>query len=130
MDTGQWSENQRELWDQVEQLWRLAIARDARAIEARLDPEYKGWVNGTPLPHGRAEAVASAVADTGGVETYTLEPVSISIYGECVGVVFYRYVAVIPSASENRGTVRGRWSETYLKGDEGWLLISVAGGPD
>jgi hypothetical protein len=121
---------QREVWDQVDRLWRLAVAKDSHSIELLLHPEYVGWVIGDDLPHNRLQAVTAAVADTGTVTRYSLSPLAIQLYDGRLAVVHYRYQATFDNANAPKKQVSGRWTETYLKQDARWLLICVVGGPD
>lgn len=123
------SDAQRAVWDRVEELWRLAVAKDAEAIEAALHPRYAGWEVGGAAPHDREYAVRS-VTGPGEIVRYSLEPHRVEVYDERVGVAHYSYVADVAEggdAAESR--VTGRWTEVYLNSRGTWLLISVCGGP-
>jgi hypothetical protein len=124
------SPQERELWEHVDRLWRLAAAKDAESIEALLHPDYVGWISGQDSPQNRAEAVRSAVADTGGVVAYVLTPLVIQLYEGKIGVVHYLYEATVSQAAAAEKRVKGRWTETYLKHADLWLLICVTGGPE
>jgi pyruvate,water dikinase len=121
--------DQREVWLEVERLWHLAVQGDGSEIKAALHPRYRGWDSTSAVPHDRAEAVRAAVRDTAGIAAYVLTPLSIEVYDTRVAVAHYRYAVQLTGGDRGPETVEGRWTETYLKEDERWLLISVAGGP-
>jgi hypothetical protein len=130
MDRESLTPDQLELWDQVDRLWRLAVAKDSQSIQALLHPDYTGWVAGQDRPQNRAEAVESAVADTGNVTEYSLHPLTVQLYDGKVGVVHYRYDALVRQADGGNGQVTGRWTEIYLRQEARWLLVCVTGGPE
>jgi len=125
MDIDSLNAVEREVWQQVEHLWRLAIEHDASSIEELIHPEYAGWVAGAESLHRKSEAVRSAVADTGTVVRHALSPLGVFVYDDVVAVVHYRY-----EADTGNTVVSGRWTETYLRRGDRWLLISVSGGPE
>ncbi len=47
------STEQQELWNRVEELWRLLQRRDIAAIRAAIHPQYIGWEASSLLPHDR-----------------------------------------------------------------------------
>jgi len=114
------------LWAAAAALWEAARSGDLPAVEAALHPDYSGWVTGQPAPHDRAAAIASVAPGSPRILTYRLEPLSVRVFDGTVGVVHYRYEAEV----EGAGSVRGRWTEVYLRHDGRWRMIAVSGGPD
>jgi hypothetical protein len=130
MQLDQLSEAQRGLWSRVDQLWKLALERDATPIRAALHPGYSGWVTGQARPHDREAAVAAVGPASPRVLSYRLRPLAINIFDRRVGVVHYNYDAELEPASPGPHAVSGRWTEVYLLQDGEWLMIAVSGGPD
>ena len=124
------SAEQRELWDRVEELWALAKSRDEPRIRSALHPRYVGWDMSNPLPHDRDAAVRSVSDVTAELDEYELHPLSIRIYDEQVGVVHYSYAARVAANGRPPVAVTGKWSEVYLKQGGIWTMISVSGRPD
>lgn len=52
------------------------------------------------------------------------------MYEGQVGVVHYRYFAVVVPHGKRPVGINGKWSEIYLKQDRAWTMISVSGRPD
>lgn len=126
---------QRRLWQQVEQLWELTresstAAPDLTAMRQAIHPAYRGWVDGRQATHDRDAAVRS-IADAPPVHDYTLEPLGVTVYEGRTGVAHYAYTAQVRDRDTGSlATVRGRWTEVYVKRNGRWLLASVSGGPD
>ncbi len=108
----------------------MSVARDTAAVADALHPDYVGWVTGQPRPHRRDAAIASVGPSSPRVLTYRLQPLSVVVFDGTVGVVHYAYVAEVESGTNASRTVAGRWSETYLRRNHQWTMISVSGGPD
>jgi hypothetical protein len=121
---------QQELWQRVNELWSLSLARDPEKIRSALHPRYVGWDMNRPAPHDREAAIRSVVSDTRGVTRYELVPRSIEVYDRAVGVVHYAYSAWMAPGNAARDRVTGKWSEVYLKQNGQWVMISVSGRPD
>lgn len=130
MKLNELAEEQRDLWAQVEALWKMAVAQDAVSASGALHPNYVGWVTGQPQPHGRDAAIASVGPSSPRVLSYRLQPLSIAVFDGTAGVVHYTYVADVQSGEGLSKAVSGRWSEMYLRQNGRWIMISVSGGPD
>ncbi len=66
------STEQKELWDRVEELWRLLQRRDIAAMRAAIHPQYIGWEASSLLPHDRDFALKVAETDPQIVELPSL----------------------------------------------------------
>lgn len=130
MELDRLSEEQRELWERVDALWRMSVTRDTARVADALHPDYIGWVTGQAQPHSRNAAIASVGPSSPRVSNYTLQPLSIAVFDGMVGVVHYTYVAEVKSGTNASKAVSGRWSEVYLRKNGEWKMISVSGGPD
>lgn len=118
------------LWTRVQQLWRLAQARDAAALRDALHPGYSGWESDSPVPHDREHAIAALSGDTSRLERYELFPLGIAIHDGHTGVVHYAYTARLAEAGGPARDVAGRWTEVYVRRDDTWLMAAVAGGAE
>ncbi len=124
------SQEQRELWDRVTDLWALSQTRDQQKIESALHPNYVGWDMNAPSPHDRVAAVLSVSGDSPQLEQYVLQPRSVQVYDQRVGVVHYSYAATVVPRNADPIKVTGKWTEVYLKQDDVWVIIAVSGRPD
>jgi hypothetical protein len=121
------SPEQQELWDRVQQLWRLLQQRDIAAIKAAIHPQYSGWEASSLLPHDRDFALKAATTDPKIVE-FHLYPLVVEVYDGLVGVAHYTFEAEVATPSGKTEKVSGKWTEIYLKKNGVWLMISVHGG--
>ena len=126
----EFSQEQRELWEHVGNLWAMSKERDERKIRATLHPQYVGWDMNAALPHDREAAVQSVLGDSPALCEYDLRPLSVQIYEGQVGVAHYSYSAKVLPRNGQTLAVTGRWSEVYLKQDGRWIMVSVSGKPD
>lgn len=129
MELDRLNEEQAQLWSRVDALWKVSLTRDAARARDALHARYTGWVTGQPEPHDREAAVASVGPSSPRVLSYGLTPLRITIFDGIVGVVHYRYTAEVEAGAQTT-TVSGRWTESYLRKNGEWLMISVSGGPD
>jgi hypothetical protein len=125
----QLSAEEERVWEAVEALWRLAVARDAHGIRDKLHPSYAGWDMSASGPHDRDTAVASVTRDAR-VARYQLQPLSVRVYDGEVGVVHYRYAATVVREGGAAVPVAGGWTEVYLKRQGDWVMLAVSGRPD
>ncbi len=86
------SEEQRELWERVTDLWLFSTQKDEAQIRSTLHPKYVGWDMTTQLPHDRDAAVLSVSGDSPELREYELRPLSVQIYeGWCRSLFLLRY---------------------------------------
>ena len=126
----EFSQEQRELWKHVENLWAMSKERNENQIRATLHPRYIGWDMNSARPHDREAAIQSVLGDSPALREYDLHPLSVRIYEGQVGVVHYSYSAKVLPRNGQTLTVTGKWSEVYLKQDGRWIMVSVSGRPD
>jgi hypothetical protein len=121
------STEQQEVWNRVEELWRLLQRRDIAAIKAAIHPQYIGWEASSLLPHNRDFALKVAETDPQIVD-FHLFPMHVEVYDGLVGVALYTFEADVATPKGKTEKVSGNWTEVYLKKDGVWLMISVSGG--
>lgn len=119
-----------ELWRQVTALWDMTVSGDTSQVVGLLHPQYSGWVTGLDWTQDRDEAVRSVGPGAPRVLSYHLTPLKVTVVEAAVGVVHYRYEADVDDGTGGERTIRGRWSEIYLRKGGQWVMISVSGGPD
>jgi hypothetical protein len=59
-----------------------------------------------------------------------LQPLSVEVYDEHVGIVHYSYSASVLSKGSPTVVVTGKWTEVYLRQAGEWIMIAVSGRPD
>ncbi len=123
-------ENERLLWDRVDELWKCSVNQDFTTIEEAIHPKYIGWDNNSLLPHDRNYAIRSVVDKSVRLLEYQLQPLKISLYDDRVGIANYRYNASLEDIQKNVRGIKGRWTEIFIKEAESWILIGVHGGPE
>jgi len=124
------SQEQRELWDRVDELWAQSRSRDRALIGSALHPQYVGWDMSTELPHDKDSAIESVTGDTPVLQRYSLFPHSVQVYEHKVGVVHYSYRATVEPRVGMPLDVTGKWTEVYLKQGDQWTMVAVSGRPD
>lgn len=124
------SEEQNDLWARVHHLWSISLDRNPDEVRATIHPNYVGWDMSSAEPHDREVAVQSVTGDSPLVTEYELHPHSVKVYEHSVGIVHYSYTATVVPRRSQPQAVSGKWTETYLKQGDTWLLISVSGRPD
>lgn len=121
--------DERDLWHRVQQLWELSMHPDAALVRQALHPDYVGWDMNTASPHSRDAAVQSVADAPGRTVAYSLDPLSVRVYEGKTGVAHYRYDAVVESQGGQRLSIRGAWTEVYVKSGPRWLMVAVSGRP-
>jgi len=124
------SQEQRELWNRVDELWAHSRRRDQALIGSALHPRYVGWDMSTELPHDKDSAIESVAGDTPVLQSYALFPHSVQVYEHKVGVVHYSYRATVEPRVGMSLDVTGKWTEVYLKQGDQWTMVAVSGRPD
>lgn len=122
------SAEQEALWNRVQEVWRGAMKRDAETVRTALHPRFAGWERGSPMPHDREFAIASITQHEMEVAQHHLQPMSVEVFDDVVGVVHYYFRALLRDPDGGGGSVSGRWSETWLRKGDTWLLIAAVGG--
>jgi hypothetical protein len=130
LDVAALSEEQRDLWDRVCQLWAQSQSRDRTLIAASIHPQYVGWDMSADQPHHKDAAIASVVGDAPELKSYILAPHSVQVYDHVVGVVHYSYQATVQPHGAASLAVTGKWTEVYLRQADAWVMVAVSGRPD
>lgn len=118
------------LWSRVKELWKCSIERDFQTIDKAIHPNYTGWDNKSLVPHDRNYAIHSVTDNSVRLLEYQLYPLGVTVYDHQVGIANYRYKARIRDLQKNVRSIKGRWTEIYLREEQNWTLIGVHGGPE
>ena len=128
MADSSFSAEEAELWERVNELWRLTRDRKIDEIKSAFHPKYSGWVRDIPEPHDLAFAFEAAASDEAILE-FSLTPLKVIVTEESVGIVHYTYSALVMEKTGMEKKVTGRWTEVHVKKNGKWLFLSVQGGP-
>jgi hypothetical protein len=129
MANSSFSAEEAELWERVNELWRLTRDGKIEEIKSAFHPKYSGWVTGIPEPHGLAFAFEAAASDEA-ILQFSLTPLKVIVTEESIGIVHYTYSALVMEKNGMEKKVTGRWTEIHVKKGGKWLFLSVQGGPD
>lgn len=126
----EWSNQQKEVWKNVETYWDLDAKRDLEGFMSYFHDDYSGWFSLDALPGNKA-AVRKFVAhdfETTKILVQDIQPVAIKIHGN-VAIVHYYYSRVVKNAEGKESNRSGRWTDILLKQADKWVLIGDHGGP-
>ncbi len=124
-----WDASQKEVWAAVEKAWEAYTKGDLEGALKCYHPDYMGWHYDAPLPSG-VETVQKWVTyflPKRQVVFYDLRPVAITVHGN-FAVVHYYFTVVTKAEKDGEKTDSGRWTETWVKQDNKWLIIGDHGG--
>jgi ketosteroid isomerase-like protein len=125
----EWSEEQKEVWQQVETSWGHYVKQDLEAWLRYFHDDYSGWNNQGALPINKDFIRKIVVHEfkTFKVLLYNIQPVAINIHGN-VAIVQYYWSTVIKDAEGKETNESGRWTDIIMKENDMWFLIGDHGG--
>jgi ketosteroid isomerase-like protein len=125
----EWSEEQKEVWKNVEKSWDMYAKQDLEGNLAYFHDDYSGWWDRNALPVNKAFVRKNAVHEfkTFKVLIYNIQPVAINIHGNVAIVQFY-WSNVIKDAEGKEQNGSGRWTDILMKEGDNWFLIGDHGG--
>lgn len=125
----QWDASQKEVWAAVEKAWETYAKDDLEGALSYYHPDYMGWHYMAPLPAGKdiTEKWITYLLPKKEVVLYTLQPVAIQVHGN-FAVVHYYFTMVAKTEKDEEKISSGRWTETWAKQDNKWLIIGDHGG--
>ncbi|MGW8265692.1 MAG: rhodanese-like domain-containing protein [Longimicrobiales bacterium] len=124
-----WSLEQAEVWNTVQELWRLSTALDLDAWFGKVSEDYRGWSITEETPRGKATWRVQAQARFSGPRRvhHQLVPRAVDVHGN-MAIAYYHYAAVTRTEEGAFSTSRGQWTDVFrLEGSE-WKLLADAGG--
>lgn len=126
----EWSDKQKEVWQNVETYWDLDAKRDLEGALSYFHDDYSGWFNRSALPSNKA-STRKFLAHFFGTTTILLQeiqPVAIKIHGN-MAIVHYYYSRLVKDVEGKERNWRGRWTDILMQQGDKWLLIADHGGP-
>jgi ketosteroid isomerase-like protein len=125
-----WTEEQKEVWKNVEEYWRTPDeGLNVEELLTYYHEDFLGWDNDDGVPTTKADREKSHRFEnqTTKVLFRQLKPVGIKVHGN-VAIVHYYYMLVNKDSSGNQTTVKGRWTDTLIKQGDKWVMIADHGG--
>ena len=125
----EWSEEQKEVWKNVETYSDLSAKRDLEGFMGYFHDDYSGWNNQNALPANKASRrkFISHYFETTTVLVYDLQPVGINIHDN-VAIVHYYYSVVFKDVEGKEKEGSGRWTDILIKQGDKWVMIGDHGG--
>ncbi len=125
----EWSEEQKEVWKNVETYWDLFAKKDLEGSMSYFHDDFIGWSNRKALPNNKAsrQKSLSHSFETTTVLIQELQPVAIKIHGN-VAMVHYYYSELSKDVEGKENNESGRWTDILLKQGDKWVLIGDSGG--
>ena len=121
----EWSEEQKEVWAQVEGRWQAWVEGDFNKGYSFVSNDYRGWNENSYAPYTVEEDkpwVEHWLQKTK-VVLINLHPFAIDIHGD-VAIVFYSNQNVEEQKDGSNKDYQVKWTEIHRKIDGKWLLIS------
>jgi ketosteroid isomerase-like protein len=126
----QWSAEEREVWQALEQCTARSVQKDIQGVLACTHDNFTGWWSEDLVPRTKNTTRTFAPIDyeDNTVRAYELRPTAIRVFGNCAIVHYYLQAAVRGKDGKDT-TYRVRWTDVMLKEGGRWRWIGDAGGP-
>jgi hypothetical protein len=123
----EWTKEQKEVWQTVENTWSKWKANDVTGAAANLHEKYQGWNSEMPLPMGKETMTQmfTEMKDMEKLDYYNIEPARITISGNAAVVDYYFNYSVTRTMGTDKKQVqeKGKNVEFYVKEGGKWLLL-------
>ncbi len=126
----EWSEEQKEVWKNVETYSELSAKRDLEGFLGYFHDDYSGWFNQNALPNNKASVrkFLSHIFKTTKVLVNDIQPVAIKIHDN-IAIVHYYYSNIVKDVEGKEKNTSGRWTDILMKQGDKWVMIGDHGGP-
>jgi ketosteroid isomerase-like protein len=126
----EWSEEQKEVWKNVETYWDLDAKRNLEGVMDYFHDDYSGWFNQSALPGDKASTrkFFAHFFETTKILVQDINPVAINIHDN-ISIVHYYYSRVVTDVEGKERYRSGRWTDILMKQGDKWVLIGDHGGP-
>jgi ketosteroid isomerase-like protein len=122
-----WSSDQKEVWQAVEEGWKAFQDGDIEASKALIHDKYQGWSNEYPLPSNKAKVLKhyAMMSENMKVMYFDMEPARITVVGDAAVVHYYfNFVALFSyEGKEFEREMEGKNAEFYIKEKGKWVLL-------
>jgi hypothetical protein len=119
---------QQEVWGAVQHRW-AALTMDTRSTGCIRYPDFRGYPGGEPDPREAESTGQRASNDMENICTVRpdLVPIEIVIDGETAEIHYHYYAPGRTDLEGKHSTVLGRFTDTLVKEDHQWRLLSWKG---
>ncbi len=127
---GEWSAEQKEVWEAIETCASHFEAKDEEAVLDCIHDDFSGCLYSQPVPRSKAsfEKVGLYFMKTRDIVASDLRPIDIMVYGN-FAIAHYFFVEVSKDQNGKESTEQGRWTDILIKEDGKWRWIADHGGP-
>jgi hypothetical protein len=127
LNAQEWSKDQMEVWQEVENMWEQWKAGNLDAAFANIHEDYLGWNNTSPLPMSKAKWVdpIKETADMYSDLYYDIEAARILVVKDAAVVHYYFNFSSTYDDGEKKKKIKsqGKWTMFYIKHDGNWVCI-------
>ena len=125
----EWSEEQKEVWKNVETYLDLRVKGDLEGFMDYIHDDYSGWSIHDPLPGNKASArkFLTHIFEVKKILVQDLQPVAIKVHSD-VAIVHYYYSRILTDVEGKEKSVNGRWTDILMKQGDKWVMIGDSGG--
>ena len=125
----EWSEEQKEVWKNVETYNHLYVKGDLEGFMSYFHDDFIGWSNQNALPQNKAFIRKHVVHEfkTFKVLISDEQPVAINIFDN-VAIVHFYWSSVSKDAEGKEINSSGRWTDILMKQGDKWVMIGDHGG--
>jgi ketosteroid isomerase-like protein len=126
----EWSDEQMEVWKQVESYWELFTNKDLEGFMSYVHSNYIGWGYNDQLPRDKSSFEKWIKYDIKNysADIYEITPAAISIFDD-VAIIHYFFTYVDSDSEGKKNRYRGRYTDILKKQGDKWVLIGDHGGP-
>ena len=120
----EWSEEQKEVWKNVETRWDLEAKQYLEVAMDIFHDDYSVWFNQDALPINKASLRKRVVhfLETTKIVIQDIQPVEIKIYDN-VAIVHFYYSRITKNAEGQETNQSGRVTDILMKEGDKWVLI-------
>ena len=127
LNAQEWSKEQKEVWQDVEDMWTFWKAGDLDAAFANVHADYLGWNNSSPMPMSYTKWVdgTKESKDLYSKRNFDIEPARILVHGDAAVVHYYFEFSYLYNDGEEsyKGGYEGKWSAFFVKEGGKWMLL-------
>ena len=125
----EWSDTQKEVWQNVEKYSDLYVKEDLEGMMAYFHDDFLGWERTQWYPTNKADRRVIMERDfaTSDVLFEALKPAGIKVHGN-VAIVHYYITLTVKDLKGEETTLSGHWTDILMKQGSKWVMIGDAGG--
>jgi len=123
----EWTIEQKEVWQEVENMFSNWKAGDVDAMFSNVHQDYLGWNEEAPLPMSKDKwqnSMKKYITRLTNLD-FNIEPARIIVKGNVAVVHFYYEMSWGLDTREGVKdfSYKGKWSEFYIKENGKWMLL-------